>query len=192
MKVAVAGRSERLAVVGTFPRVPVGARVRVRGTIVHDKKHGEQLRAESVTELAPSTLVGIERYLGSGMIKGIGEAYAKKIVAAFGLDTLRVLDEQPDRLREVEGLGAKRADAILKRLRRVEGQVRGIAGMVEDERYCIDVLQQISAAQAALDKVAIALVDDHVRHCVMEADASNQEEMRAELMTALSRMVGRR
>ncbi|HET6689349.1 MAG TPA: metal-sensitive transcriptional regulator [Miltoncostaeaceae bacterium] len=82
--------------------------------------------------------------------------------------------------------------AILKRLRRVEGQVRGIAGMVEDERYCIDVLQQISAAQAALDKVAIALVDDHVRHCVMGADASNQEEMRAELMNALTRMVGRR
>ncbi|MGE0025739.1 MAG: metal-sensitive transcriptional regulator [Thermoleophilia bacterium] len=87
---------------------------------------------------------------------------------------------------------ADSTNAILKRLRRVEGQVRGIAGMVEDERYCIDVLQQIAAAQAALDKVAIALVDDHVRHCVMGADASNQEEMQAELMTALSRMVGRR
>ena len=87
---------------------------------------------------------------------------------------------------------ADSTDAVLKRLRRVEGQVRGIAGMVEDERYCIDVLQQISAAQAALDKVAVALVDDHVRHCVMGADSSNQEEMRAELMTALTRMVGRR
>ena len=74
---------------------------------------------------------------------------------------------------------ADSTDAILKRLRRVEG-------------HCIDVLQQISAAQAALDKVAIALVDDHVRHCVMGADASNQEEMRVELMTALTRMVGRR
>jgi DNA-binding FrmR family transcriptional regulator len=81
---------------------------------------------------------------------------------------------------------------VLKRLRRIEGQVRGIAGMVEDERYCIDVLQQISAAQAALDKVALALVDDHVRHCLLGADPSNQEEMRAELMTALTRMVGRR
>jgi DNA-binding FrmR family transcriptional regulator len=86
--------------------------------------------------------------------------------------------------------GAK--DAILKRLRRVEGQVRGIAGMVEDDRYCIDVLQQISAAQAALDKVALALVDDHTRHCVLGAAPENQEEMRAELMTALSRLVGRR
>ena len=81
---------------------------------------------------------------------------------------------------------------VLKRLRRIEGQVRGIAGMVEDERYCIDVLQQISAAQAALDKVALALVDDHVRHCVLGADPSNQEDKRAELMTALGRLVGRR
>ena len=81
---------------------------------------------------------------------------------------------------------------ILRRLRRVEGQVRGIAGMVEDERYCIDVLQQISAAQAALDKVALALVDDHTRHCVLGAEPENQEEKREELMTALTRLVGRR
>ena len=86
--------------------------------------------------------------------------------------------------------GAK--DDVLTRLRRVEGQVRGIAGMVEDDRYCIDVLQQISAAQAALDKVALALVDDHTRHCVLGADPENQEEKRQELMTALTRLVGRR
>ena len=70
--------------------------------------------------------------------------------------------------------------------------MRGIAGMVEDDRYCIDVLQQISAAQAALDKVALALVDDHTRHCVLGAAPENQEEMRAELMLALGRLVGRR
>ena len=81
---------------------------------------------------------------------------------------------------------------VLKRLRRVEGQVRGIAGMVEDERYCIDVLQQISAAQAALDKVALALVDDHARHCVMGAEPSEQEAKREELMTAIARLIGRR
>ena len=86
--------------------------------------------------------------------------------------------------------GAK--DDVLRRLRRIEGQVRGIAGMVEDERYCIDVLQQISAAQAALDKVALALVDDHTRYCVLGADPENQEEKREELMTALARLVGRR
>jgi DNA-binding FrmR family transcriptional regulator len=83
-------------------------------------------------------------------------------------------------------------EKIIKRLRRIEGQVRGIAGMVQDERYCIDVLQQISAAQAALDKVALALVDDHARHCVMGADPANQDAKREELMTAISRLVGRR
>jgi CsoR family transcriptional regulator, copper-sensing transcriptional repressor len=83
-------------------------------------------------------------------------------------------------------------EKILKRLRRVEGKVRGIAGMVQDERYCIDVLQQISAAQAALDKVALALVDDHARHCVMGADPANQDAKREELMTAIARLVGRR
>ena len=83
-------------------------------------------------------------------------------------------------------------DGVLRRLRRIEGQVRGVAAMVEDERYCIDVLQQITAAQAALDKVALALVDDHTRHCILGAEAGEEEEMRRELMAALSRLVGRR
>ena len=94
---------------------------------------------------------------------------------------------------EIPGyLAAGAKDDVLTRLRRVEGQVRGIAGMVEDDRYCIDVLQQISAAQAALDKVALALVDDHTRHCVLGAEPENQEDKRQELMTALTRLVGRR
>jgi exodeoxyribonuclease V alpha subunit len=104
----------RLTVTGTFPKVGAGARVRVRGTIELDRKHGEQLRAQSVTELAPSTLEGIRRYLGSGLIKGVGETYAARIVDAFGLDTLRVLDEAPERLREVEGLGEKRIESIVQ------------------------------------------------------------------------------
>ncbi len=114
VKVAIEGRSERLAVVGQFPPVAVGSRVRARGRIVADPRHGEQLQASSVMELAPSTLVGVERYLASGIVKGIGGAYAKRIVAAFGMNTLRVLDETPERLAEVEGLGKKRVVAIAK------------------------------------------------------------------------------
>ena len=114
VKLAVEGRRERLAIVGQFPPLAVGARVRARGRMVSDAKYGEQLQASSVTELAPSTLVGVERYLGSGLVKGIGEAYAKRIVAAFGMETLRVLDERPERLAEVEGLGKKRIEAIAK------------------------------------------------------------------------------
>ena len=67
-------------------------------------------------------------------------------------------------------------DQLLKRLRRVEGQVRGVQGMVDDDRYCIEVLTQISAIQAALDKVALGLMDDHARHCVIDGPAGAKDE----------------
>ena len=82
-------------------------------------------------------------------------------------------------------------DELLKRLARVEGQVRGVTGMVEEERYCIDVLTQIGAIQAALDKVALGLIDDHTRHCVVEAEGGERVEKVDELMAALGRFVKR-
>jgi DNA-binding FrmR family transcriptional regulator len=82
-------------------------------------------------------------------------------------------------------------DSLLKRLRRIEGQVRGIQGMVEDDRYCIDVLTQISAAQAALDKVALGLLDEHARHCVMGAEGDEQLDKTDELMAAVARLMRR-
>jgi CsoR family transcriptional regulator, copper-sensing transcriptional repressor len=75
-------------------------------------------------------------------------------------------------------------DQLLKRLRRIEGQVRGVEKMVEDDRYCIDVLTQIAAAQAALDKVALGLLDDHARHCI-------KAEKTDELMAAVGRLMHR-
>ena len=80
-------------------------------------------------------------------------------------------------------------DALRKRLARIEGQVRGIAKMVEDERYCIDVLTQISAVQKAIDAVALGLLDDHVRHCVVGATGDAQVERLDELMSAVGRLV---
>jgi DNA-binding FrmR family transcriptional regulator len=83
-------------------------------------------------------------------------------------------------------------DQLLKRLRRVEGQVRGIEGMVQDDRYCIDVLTQISAVQAALDKVALGLLDQHANHCVMGApDGEEKQEKTDELMAAVGRLMRR-
>src|SRR3954470_13151185 len=82
-------------------------------------------------------------------------------------------------------------DQLLKRLRRVEGQVRGIEGMVEEDRYCIDVLTQISAVQAALDKVALGLLDDHARHCVMPTEGDEQRDKTDELMAAVGRLMRR-
>jgi DNA-binding FrmR family transcriptional regulator len=87
--------------------------------------------------------------------------------------------------------GATR-EQILNRLRRAEGQVRGIAGMVEDDRYCVEVLQQISAAQAALDKVALALVDAHMRHGILNAGAEERARLADELMAAVGRLTTRR
>ena len=82
-------------------------------------------------------------------------------------------------------------DQLLKRLRRVEGQVRGVQGMVEEDRYCIDVLTQISAIQAALDKVALGLLDEHARHCVMGAEGQEQLDRTDELMAAVGRLMRR-
>jgi CsoR family transcriptional regulator, copper-sensing transcriptional repressor len=80
---------------------------------------------------------------------------------------------------------------LKKRLSRIEGQVRGVSKMVEEERYCIDVLTQIGAIQAALDKVALGLIDDHTRHCVVDAEAGERVEKVDELMAALGRYVSR-
>jgi DNA-binding FrmR family transcriptional regulator len=82
-------------------------------------------------------------------------------------------------------------DQLLARLRRIEGQVRGIEGMVQDDRYCIDVLTQIGACQAALDKVALGLLDDHAHHCVMGAGDEARAEKTDELMSAVGRLMRR-
>jgi len=84
-------------------------------------------------------------------------------------------------------------DQLRDRLARIEGQVRGVARMVEDDRYCIDVLTQISAIQAALDRVALGLLDDHARHCLVggHGGPSDPEEQVQELMGAVGRMLSR-
>jgi DNA-binding FrmR family transcriptional regulator len=82
-------------------------------------------------------------------------------------------------------------DQLGKRLARIEGQVRGIGRMVEEDRYCIDVLTQISAVQAALDKVALGLLDEHARTCVIGAEGEQQADRTDELMAAVGRLMRR-
>lgn len=83
-------------------------------------------------------------------------------------------------------------EAVLKRLKRTESQVRGVARMVEEDKYCIDILTQINAAQAALDKVAVELMRDHAKHCMMHAkDKKDQQAKADELVNAIHRMVPR-
>jgi DNA-binding FrmR family transcriptional regulator len=80
---------------------------------------------------------------------------------------------------------------MLTRLRRIEGQIRGLQGMVGEDRYCIDILTQISAAQAALDKVALGLLDGHAHTCVIGAKPEQQNERTDEMMTAVGRLLRR-
>ncbi len=82
-------------------------------------------------------------------------------------------------------------EALRKRLRRIEGQVRGVERLLEEERYCIDVVTQITAIEAALDKVALGLLEDHAQHCVIGAGAAMQEERTTELMGAVRRLLRR-
>jgi CsoR family transcriptional regulator, copper-sensing transcriptional repressor len=80
-------------------------------------------------------------------------------------------------------------ETVLKRLRRIEGQVRGVGRMVEEDRYCIDVVTQVTAIQAALDKVALELLTDHASHCVIGAKPADQTERTEELMATVKRLL---
>jgi DNA-binding FrmR family transcriptional regulator len=82
-------------------------------------------------------------------------------------------------------------EQLLRRLRRIEGQVRGIQGMIDEQRYCIDVLTQIAAVQAALDKVALGLLNDHAQHCVLSAGEEEKQAKTDELMAAVARLMRR-
>lgn len=113
LKLDVEGKRERVTVVGNMPPLAVGAHIRVRGRL-EQSPHGMQIRAASVLELRPSTQAGLERYLGSGAIAGIGPSYAKRIVEAFGERTLHVLDHEPHLLHRVSGLGKKRVEGLIE------------------------------------------------------------------------------
>jgi exodeoxyribonuclease V alpha subunit len=111
-RLKVAGRSDPLTVVGSLLGLPVGARLAAKGYYQDNPRFGRQFRIVSFTELSPQTMDGIKRYLGAGLVKGIGPEIAARIVARFREETLRILDEHPERIREVPGIGESRAAAI--------------------------------------------------------------------------------
>ena len=99
-------------VIGTLPEIQPGESVRLSGQWASHKEYGSQFRAESVEQIAPATVEGLKRYLGSGLIKGVGPVTAERIVEQFGLATLNVLDTTPERLSEARGVGQKRVKLI--------------------------------------------------------------------------------
>jgi exodeoxyribonuclease V alpha subunit len=122
VRIAVPGRREPVTAVGNLLGVQPGENVRLHGRWIHDPRYGDQFRVDSYVTVEPATLVGIERYLGSGLVRGIGKVMAKRLVERFGLDTLEVIEKRPERLTEVDGIGAVRRD----RIRRAWQEQRGI------------------------------------------------------------------
>ena len=108
------GFGELVTVVGLMPEVHVGSVLQLTGSWRIDAKYGRQFSVESFEETLPATVYGIEKYLGSGMIRGIGPKYARRIVQTFGRDTLEVIENDPDRLFHVPGIGKTRVDQIKK------------------------------------------------------------------------------
>ncbi len=108
------GFSELVTVVGSMPEVHAGSVLQLTGSWRIDAKYGRQFSIESFEETLPATVYGIEKYLGSGMIRGIGPKYARRIVQTFGKDTLEVIENDPDRLFHVPGIGKTRVDQIKK------------------------------------------------------------------------------
>ena len=112
LKVAVKGYDDLVTVVGNLLDASVGSVLLIEGNWKVDAKYGRQFCAETWEEVMPATIYGIEKYLGSGLIKGVGPQFAKRIVAKFGTDTISVIEDTPDRLLEVYGIGKKRVDKI--------------------------------------------------------------------------------
>ena len=108
----VKGYREQQTIVGNFFEVTVGAVLIVEGEWRVDKRYGRQFAAQSWTETLPATVTGMEKYLGSGLVKGIGPKFAKLIVSHFGLDTFKVIEEDIERLRELPGIGTSRISKI--------------------------------------------------------------------------------
>jgi exodeoxyribonuclease V alpha subunit len=128
MKVAPEGArrgAQPITVIGSLPAVTVGEQVEAEGTWVDDRQYGRQFRADNVRAVPPSSRKGIERFLGSGLIEGIGKEYAHRLVEKFGTEIFEVLDQHSKRLEDVDGIGPKRRKQIKESWKR-QTSVRSI------------------------------------------------------------------
>ena len=113
LRVKARGPRDLITVVGHAPTISAGEFVQATGAWVNDRTHGPQFKASFLRAAPPTTVEGIEKYLGSGMIRGIGPVYGKRLVRAFGEAVFDVIEAQPERLKEVDGIGPKRAERIV-------------------------------------------------------------------------------
>jgi exodeoxyribonuclease V alpha subunit len=113
IRVKARGHRELITVVGHAAAISAGEWITAAGDWVNDRTHGQQFKARFLKTSAPTSVEGIEKYLASGMIRGIGPVYAKKLLRAFGEKVFDVIETEPDRLREVDGIGPVRASRIV-------------------------------------------------------------------------------
>src|SRR5215471_493830 len=113
LRVKARGQRDLITVLGHAPMISAGEFVQASGIWINDRTHGVQFKASFLKSTAPTTIEGIEKYLGSGMLRGIGPFYAKKLVRAFGETVFDVIEQEPPRLRQVTGIGPKRAERII-------------------------------------------------------------------------------
>jgi len=113
LRVKARGQRDLITVIGHAAMISAGEFVQASGAWINDRTHGVQFKASFLKATAPTTIEGIEKYLGSGMIRGIGPVYAKKLVRAFGGAVFDIIEQEPQRLREVTGIGPKRAERII-------------------------------------------------------------------------------
>jgi exodeoxyribonuclease V alpha subunit len=119
LRIKARGHRDLVTVVGHAATISAGEWVTASGDWANDLTHGQQFKAHFMRTSAPTSIDGIEKYLGSGMIRGIGPVYAKKMVKAFGEKVFDIIEAEPDRLREVTGIGAVRPSAL-----RTPGRIR--------------------------------------------------------------------
>ncbi len=144
-KMRVQGRRDLVTVIGNLVTVSPGEVLRVTGSWEMHPKYGEQFKILSYESVAPATVKGIERYLGSGLIKGIGPVMAKRLVEKFGKDTLDVIETRSQRLHEVEGIGARRIEMI-KTAWDEQKEVRDVMLFLQDHEvgssYAVKIYRQ--------------------------------------------------
>ena len=114
LRVNASGQRDLVTVIGSLPSASAGEWLTAEGTWIRDREHGLQLKASVIRTVPPTTREGIERYLGSGMVKGIGPVFARRMVETFGADVLSVIEQRAADLEQVEGIGPKRRLRIQK------------------------------------------------------------------------------
>ena len=154
LKARVKDYTELVAVVGNLLDANVGSVLLVEGSWKVDSRYGRQFMAESWEETMPATVYGIEKYLGSGLIKGVGPKFAQRIVRMFGTETIAVIEDDIDRLRQVEGIGSKRI-SMIKESWQKQKEVKNIMLFLQSNgvstAYAAKIYKEYG--NAAIDKV---------------------------------------